>query len=121
MNKRKTQKPYEWDSRIVVTGIINGGFVNVYIAIGPFGDKKEKVVMAIGGYVRKMTDNEISCKLCSCVNRAVVPFFDGDIEWDTAHVKERIRNELDEVFHGSLVPIAAKGTFICSDSFVVAT
>lgn len=121
MNMRKTQKPYEWDSRIIVTGIINEGFVHVCIAIGPFGDKKERVVMTIGSYVRKMTDNEISCKLCSCVNRAVVPFFDGDIEWNTAHVKERIRNELDEVFHGSLVPIAAKGTFICSDSFVVGT
>ena len=119
MNKRKPQKPYEWDSRIIIAGIINKGFVNAYIAVGPFGDKKEKVVMAIGSYVRKMTDNEISCKLCSCVNRAVIPFFDGDIEWDAVHVKERIRNELDEVFHGNLVATAVKGTFICSDSFIV--
>ena len=121
MNKRKPQKPHEWDSRIVVTGIIHDGFIDVYIAVGPFGNKNERAVMAVKDFARKMTDNEISCKLCSCVNRAVVPFFDGDIEWDAAHVKERIRNELDEVFHGSLVAIAAKGTFICSDSFVVGT
>lgn len=118
MNKQVMPRPHEWDSRVVVTGVVHDGFVNVYIAVGPFGNKDEKVIMSIGSFVRKMTDNEISCELCSCVNRAVMPFFDGEIEWDSVCVKERIRNELEKSFRGCLAPRSTNGTFICSDSFL---
>lgn len=118
MNKQVMPKPHEWDSRVVVTGVIHDGFVEVYIAVGPFGDKNEKVVMAVRDFARKMTDDEISSKLCSCVNRAVMPFFDGDAEWNIPLVKEMIRVEIGKSFRGCLAPRSVDGTFICSDSFL---
>lgn len=118
MNKQVAPKPHEWDSRVVVTGVIHDGFVEAYIAVGPFGDKNEKVVMAVRDFARKMTDDEISSKLCSCVNRAVMPFFDGDTEWNIPLVKEMIRVEIGKSFRGCLVPRSVDGMFICSDSFL---
>lgn len=118
MNNRKPQKPHEWDSRIIVTGIIHDGFIDVYIAVGPFGNKNERAVMAVKDFARKMTDDEISCNLCSSVNRAVMPFFDGEIEWSVPLVKEMIRVEIRKTFNGRLAPRSVDGMFICSDSLV---
>ena len=118
MNKQVMLMPHEWDSRVVVTGVIHDGFVEVYIAVGPFGDKNEKVVMAVRDFARKMTDSEIASKLCSSVNRAVMPFFDGDTEWNIPLVKEMIRVEIGKSFRGCLAPRSVDGMFICSDSFL---
>ena len=118
MNKQVTPRLHEWDSRIIVTGVIHDGFIEAYIAVGPFGDKNEKVVMAVKDFARKMTDSEIAGKLCSSVNHAVMPFFDGDTEWNIPLVKEMIRVEIGKSFRGCLGPRSVDGMFICSDSFL---